>query len=107
MAELDLECVASFLILCEEGHFGRASSRLHLTSSALTKRVQRLEYQIGAQLVERGPSGTSALTSVGWQFLPHAKALLDLARMAKDAARTAAHVPAKENVRIGVPGVLA
>lgn len=105
--ELDLECVAGFLALCEEGHYGRASSRLHLTSSALTKRVQRLEHQIGVQLVERGPSGTSALTAAGWQFLPRAKALLDLARSAQAASRSAARVPIREIVRVGVPGVLA
>lgn len=105
--ELDLECVAGFLTLCEEGHYGRASSRLHLTSSALTKRVQRLEHQLGVQLVERGPSGTSALTAAGWQFLPRARAVLDLARSAQAASRAAARVPIRETVRVGVPGALA
>lgn len=105
--ELDLECVASFLLLCEEGHFGRASSRLHLTSSALTKRVQRLEHQLGAQLVVRDPSGASTLTGAGWQFLPRAKVLLDLARSAQDVARAAISAPVREIVRVGVPGVLA
>jgi DNA-binding transcriptional LysR family regulator len=37
--ELDLSGVASFLVLGEEVHFGRAAARLHLTQSALSKNV--------------------------------------------------------------------
>ncbi|WP_083958439.1 helix-turn-helix domain-containing protein [Herbidospora mongoliensis] len=31
------------------------AGRLHMSSSALTKRVQRLEAQVGVTLVARGP----------------------------------------------------
>jgi DNA-binding transcriptional LysR family regulator len=105
-AELDLECVISFLALWEEGHFGRASIRLHLSSPALTKRIQRLEHQLGVKLIERGPTGASALTAAGWRFLPRARAVIELARSAQVFARSAAHAPITETVRIGVPGVL-
>jgi DNA-binding transcriptional LysR family regulator len=104
-AELDLECVTSFLALWEEGHFGRASHRLHLSSPALTKRIQRLEHQLGVTLVNRGPSGLSSLTAAGWRFLPRARAVLELAHSAQIAARAATQAPI-ETVRVGIPGVL-
>lgn len=53
MDDLDLSSVASFLVLAEEEHYARAAQRLHLTPSALTKRMQRLERQIGAVLLVR------------------------------------------------------
>ena len=55
--ELDLGLASSFLVLAEERHYGRAAARLHLTSPALTKRIQRLERQLGVVLLQRGPAG--------------------------------------------------
>ena len=100
---LDLACVSSFLVLVEEQHFGRAASRLSMTSSALTKRIQRLEHQVGAQLVERGPSGFSAITPAGLRFAHHARPLLRQALQAQEAARSDG---AAQTIRLGVPGVL-
>ncbi|MFC7648577.1 LysR family transcriptional regulator [Streptosporangium lutulentum] len=57
--DLDLGLVADFLVLVKERHYGRAAGRLHLTSSALTKRIHRLERQLGVALVERSPAGCS------------------------------------------------
>ncbi|MFE7630051.1 LysR family transcriptional regulator [Kocuria sp. NPDC057446] len=108
--DLDLECTASFLILCEEGHFGQAAARLHLTSSALTKRIQRLERQIGCTLLERNHAGTASLTAAGWRFAADAAELLDCARAAQAAARAAALAAAQTTtrvtIRVGVPGRL-
>ena len=39
---LDLDGVESFLVLAEEVHFGNAATRLHVSPSARTKRIQRL-----------------------------------------------------------------
>lgn len=103
--ELDLECVASFLVLCEEGHFGRAAAHLHLTSPALSKRIQRLEHQVGVTLIDRGPAGTTALTAAGWQFADQAAVVMENARMAREAARTAARTKIQAVIRIGVPGI--
>jgi DNA-binding transcriptional LysR family regulator len=47
--DLDLSCVASFLVLLDERHYGRAAAKLNLTSSALSKRIQRLERQVGVR----------------------------------------------------------
>ncbi|VEH41214.1 Hca operon transcriptional activator [Kocuria rosea] len=104
--DLDLECVASFLALCEDGHFGHAATRLHLTSPALTKRIQRLERQIGCTLLERNHAGTTSLTAAGWRFATDAAELLEHARAAQVAARAAAQLSPRATIRIGVPGRL-
>ncbi|MDQ3611020.1 MAG: LysR family transcriptional regulator [Actinomycetota bacterium] len=90
---LDLVCVESFLILSEEAHYGRAAARLHITSSTLTKRVQRLERQLKVRLLERGPCGVLALTPAGTRLGTDAGPLLEHERAAREAVRTRA-VPA-------------
>ncbi len=41
------------IALAEEAHFGRAAERCHLSASAVTRAVQRLEQHIGVSLFER------------------------------------------------------
>ena len=98
--ELDLGLASSFLVLAEEGHYGRAAARLHVTSPALTKRIQRLERQLGAVLLQRGPAGVVRVTAAGLRFAEAAGPLLAHAEAARQAAR---HGPARYTVRIGVP----
>jgi DNA-binding transcriptional LysR family regulator len=101
--DLDLGLVADFLVLMQERHYGRTAVRLHLTSSALTKRIQRLEGQLGVALVERGPAGVLTVTSAGLRFAVAAKPLIAHANAARDSART---TPARCTLRIGVPAGL-
>jgi DNA-binding transcriptional LysR family regulator len=98
--ELDLLLASSFVILAEEKHFGHAASRLHLTSSALTKRIQRLERQVGAALVERGPAGIYQITPAGRRFADAAPALLAHAAAVQSGVRD--HTQ-RYTVRIGFP----
>ena len=84
--DLDLECVASFLLVLEEGHYGRAAVRLHLSPSALTKRIQRLEHQLGVALLVRDESGVAGPTPAGTRFADQAEYLLDVALAAQAAA---------------------
>ncbi|WP_329083684.1 LysR family transcriptional regulator [Streptosporangium sp. NBC_01469] len=98
--DLDLGLVANFLVLVQERHYGRAAVRLHLTSSALTKRIQRLEGQVGVTLVERGPAGVFAVTSAGRRFATAAEPLIAQANAARERARAA---PARYTLRVGVP----
>jgi DNA-binding transcriptional LysR family regulator len=88
--DLDLTCVASFLVLLKEGSYGGAAAALHLSQSALSKRIQRLEQQLGVPLVIRDATGLSGTTPAGARFAEHAPALLAAARAAGDAARAAA-----------------
>ena len=97
---VDLELAASFLTLVDEWHYGHAATALHVSSSALTKRIQRLERQLGVRLVERGPEGLVGLTAAGMDFASTARALLRQAGAAVEAARVAS---ARGVLRIGVP----
>lgn len=98
--DLDLGLIPSFLILIEEGHYGRAAARQHLTSSALTKRVQRLERQVGVPLVHRTSAGVVGPTAAGERFAVAAAPLLVRAAAARQAALTTAP---QRMVRLGVP----
>jgi DNA-binding transcriptional LysR family regulator len=87
--DLDLSCVASFLVLLDERHYGRAAAKLNLTSSALSKRIQRLERQVGVRLVVRRSAEGCSATEAGERFAAHTGALLSSADAAKRAARSA------------------
>jgi DNA-binding transcriptional LysR family regulator len=96
--ELDLTLVSAFVVLAEEQHFGRAATRLHLTTSALSKRVQRLERQLGVLLVVRDPVEGIRLTPGGSRFLDAAEGIL---RQAREAALTARADQSATTVRLG------
>lgn len=98
--ELDLGLASSFLVLAEEGHYGRAAAKLHLTSPALTKRIQRLERQLGVVLLQRGSTGILRVTAAGLRFAEATGPLLAHAEAARQAARKG---PSRYTVRIGVP----
>jgi DNA-binding transcriptional LysR family regulator len=75
-----------FVVVAEELHFGRAAARLHMTQPPLSRQVQLLEHQLGAQLLER-TSRNVRLTAAGRSFLPEAREILRLAESASLAAR--------------------
>jgi DNA-binding transcriptional LysR family regulator len=103
--DLDLSLAASFLALAEEGHYGRAAARLHMTPSALSKRIQRLERQLGVTIIDRGPAGVLRVTTAGRRFADAAGPLLAHAATVRETARTR---PDRYTVRIGFPaGTLA
>jgi DNA-binding transcriptional LysR family regulator len=103
--DLDLSLAASFLVLAEEGHYGRAAARLHMTPSALSKRIQRLERQLGVTIIDRGPAGVLRVTTAGRRFADAAGPLLAHAATVRETARTR---PDLYTVRIGFPaGTLA
>lgn len=99
--DLSLEQLEDFVVLATERHFGRAAARRNLSPSALSKRLQRLEHQVGARLVERDGGGVTDLTDAGRRFLPHAQETL---RGAARARRAALSAVGTEPVRLGIPG---
>ena len=86
---LELRYLTSFLALAEELHFGRAAARLHLAQPSLSQQLQRLERQVGVELVSR-TSREVRLTVAGHAFAVEARRLLDQADRAVAAAREAA-----------------
>jgi DNA-binding transcriptional LysR family regulator len=59
--------IEAFLALCEELHFGRASQRLFVSQSVVSRRVAALEREIGGDLFER-TSRRVRLTPLGAAF---------------------------------------
>ncbi|TCC41853.1 LysR family transcriptional regulator [Kribbella speibonae] len=59
--------IETFLVLCEELHFGRTAKRLRISPARVTQLVQKIERRIGAALFERNTRGVT-LTDLGRQF---------------------------------------
>ncbi|WP_316436724.1 LysR family transcriptional regulator [Klebsiella pasteurii] len=72
----DLQGIQAFVKIAEIGCFTRASHFLHTSQPALTRRIKKLEEQLGATLFERTTRNIK-LTAVGREFLPKAKNLID------------------------------
>jgi DNA-binding transcriptional LysR family regulator len=72
---MDSVLLESFLAVAEEGTITAAAERVHISQSALSRRLQQLELELGAQLMVRGRHGVE-LTALGRQVLVHARALV-------------------------------
>ncbi len=74
---LDLTALRSFAMVAEAGGVTRAAGRLHLTQSAVSMQLKRLEEGIGQPLIDR--TGRSLqLTSQGELLLSYAKRMVAL-----------------------------
>ena len=72
---IDTLGVEAFVAIADTGSFTRAAAALHITQTALTRRIQRLESFLGVPLFER-TTRSVALTRLGADFLPQARRLL-------------------------------
>lgn len=81
----------SFVALAEERHFAHAALRLGISPSTLTRRINQLESQIGAKLLERKGNRRVVLTAAGHRFLAGAREVLrridEIPAIARQAAR--------------------
>ena len=64
---MGLEALETLVAVCDEGSFGRAAARLHITTGAVSQRIAGMEKQIGHPVVERGQPSTP--THVGRELL--------------------------------------
>lgn len=72
---MNLDDIRGFIAVADTLHVGAAADALGISQSALTRRVQRVEQAVRADLFDR--SGRQlALNARGEAFLPHAHALL-------------------------------
>ena len=84
---MELRDLKAFVTLGEVLHFGQAAARQHITQSALSKQIRRLEVAFGGELFERNASSTR-LTPLGRALYGDACALVaqseQLGRTARD-----------------------
>ena len=77
MRNLDITTLRSFVAVAESGGVTRAAGFLHLTQSAVSMQLKRLEELLGLNLFDR--SGRSiALTASGEQLLVYARRMVSL-----------------------------
>jgi DNA-binding transcriptional LysR family regulator len=73
--KIDFDGIQAFVVIAELGGFSKAAEHLHVTQTALTRRVQKLESYLGLRLLDRTTRYVE-LTPVGRDFLPQAKAIV-------------------------------
>lgn len=84
--DLDVGQVCAFVAVADELHFGRAAAGLFLSQQALSKRIARLEDELGVLLFVRGKHQVE-LTEAGRRFLGPARQVLAAGDQAVAAAR--------------------
>lgn len=68
---MDLNALELFVAAAEAGSFSEAARRMRVPLPTLSRRVRKLEDDLGVRLLERGPNGL-ALTPAGTQLLAEA-----------------------------------
>lgn len=86
---MDLRQLRQFVTIAELGSYRRAAEVLHIAQPALSISIQKLEHEVEAQLLERGPKGVS-LTPAGLALMDDARRALFHAEQARLAARRVA-----------------
>lgn len=77
MRNLDMTTLRAFLTVAEQGGVTRAAAALHLTQSAVSMQLKRLEESLGLDLLDRS-NRRIALTPSGEQLLAYARRLVAL-----------------------------
>lgn len=72
---MEYKDLQAFLTLCSTLHLGRAAEQLHMSPSTLSRRLARMEEEVGAALINRD-SMPPVLTSAGERFRLHAEQTL-------------------------------
>lgn len=73
--KIDFDGIQAFVVIAELGGFNKAAEHLHVTQTALTRRVQKLEAYLDLRLLDRTTRYVE-LTAVGRDFLPQAKSIV-------------------------------
>ena len=97
-ADLDIRLLRAFVTVSETGTVSRAADRLARTQAAVSMQLQRLEAEVGAQLLKRSPRGVS-LTEAGEILLAYARKTIALG---EDARRQIAGRKLVGRVRLGI-----
>ncbi len=97
---MELRHLRYFIAVAEEGNLKLAAEkRLHTAQPSLSRQIRDLEYEVGAELLQRSARGVE-LTAAGRAFLDHARLALAQAEAGVEAARRIAQ-PAKPVFAVG------
>lgn len=96
---MELRNLSTFVAVAEKKSFVQAAMQLHLSQPAITAHIQRLEEELGVQLLDRNRRSVRT-TLAGEAFLIGARATLAAADEAAKAAQRAASEQT-ERLRIG------
>ncbi|MBB3117313.1 LysR family transcriptional regulator [Pseudoduganella violacea] len=96
---LDPSLLRTFVAVHEAGSFTRAAERLHLTQSAISHQIRRLEEQLGRPLLQR-TTRSLTITDDGEDLLPYARQILDALDSLGQRFRPS---PISGEVRFGAP----
>ena len=97
---VEIRDLTYLVALASAGNFTRAADSLGLNTSTVSRRIGRLEDELGLALFERGSSGVH-LTSGGLAVIPHVKRALDELEAAKRAGAQSGSGDAG-HIRLGV-----
>lgn len=93
-----------FWAVAHEGSLTRAAAALHVSQSAVSVQIQKLEDALGRRLFERR-GRQLVLTAAGRQALDHADAIFEIGSRLERAMHSDAH-PARHVVRVGAVATL-
>ncbi len=96
---MQLQQLAYFLAVAQEGSFTRAAERVNVAQPSLSQQIKALEMDLGAQLVHRA-RGQVGLTAAGETLLPVARRMLADAETARREIRELAAL-GRGRVRLG------
>jgi DNA-binding transcriptional LysR family regulator len=92
MASQNLEDIRVFALIVKLGSLSAAAQNVHLTRSAVSKRIMKLEERVGAQLINRS-TRSLRLTEAGSRFFEHANQALIALDGAQSAVTSLASAP--------------
>ena len=84
--QIDFLGIQAFLAVVESGSFAMAAARLHLSQTAVSHRMRKLEESLGVELVVRTSRGI-ALTEAGNALLPRARSAVQQLEVSFDDVR--------------------